>query len=112
ADADAAQRRVGRWRLVFDHAAVAVDAAKPVGRGLHEPDRAVGVDAHRARLAAFGRDRKLSDLAVDRQAADVVTGSLAEPQRAVAHHDRQRLAAWRNAVLELGEFSLRRDAAD
>ncbi|MCX7298272.1 MAG: hypothetical protein NTU64_15695 [Hyphomicrobiales bacterium] len=43
---------------------------------------------------------------------DAVAGGFAEPQRAVALDDRQRLAAGRDASLELGDDSVWRDAAD
>ena len=45
-------------------------------------------------------------------AADAIAGGLAEPQRAVALGERQRLAAGRDAVLEFGDRAVRRDAAD
>ena len=59
---DAAQARVRRRRAMLGDAALRVDAAKAVGARLHEPDRAVGMGDHRARLAALGRDRELGDL--------------------------------------------------
>src|ERR1700730_6324784 len=50
--------------------------------------------------------------AFKRVSVDAGAGRLAKPKRAVAHHDRQRLRTWRDAVLELGYFSFRGDATD
>src|SRR5580704_5915165 len=93
-------------------AAGAVDAAERVGRSLDEPDTAVGMGDGGARLAVVARYRKFRDLAIHGHAADAIAGGLAEPQRTIAHRDRQRLCARRDTVGEFADAPIGRDAAD
>ena len=53
---DAAQRSVRCWEFVLIESAVAVETAKRVCAGLDEPDRAIRMGHHRARLAVGSRE--------------------------------------------------------
>ncbi len=60
----------------------------------------------------MARDRKLRHLAVGGDAADAIAGGFAEPQRAVAHCDRQRLCSGSDAIGKFGDPPVGRDAGD
>ena len=75
----------------FANLAGTIDAAERVGAGLDEPDAAVGMGDHGARLAVVTGDRKLGHLAVHGDAADAIARGFGKPQRAVAHRDGERL---------------------
>ncbi len=60
----------------------------------------------------MARYRKLGHRAVHGDAADAVAARFGEPQRAVAHRDRQRFGARRDAVAIFGDAAVRRDFRD
>src|SRR4029079_2015754 len=75
-------------------------------------DRAVRMGNHGTWLRVGTRNGIFHHLAVDGNAADPVTRGVAEPYVAVAHDNRQWLAARRDATPELCDVAVRCDAAN